>query len=217
MNSGKTYSGTYFVLTADLNLNNKPWTPISNKNDISGNGYGFQGAFDGAGHTVSGLAIGSQSSGSTIPLAGLFGYVDNGGAVENTGYNYGTIETCYATGAVTVVNSIYIGGFAGISPSTDSYYNYDVYNDRGCGVDYSNNLSITSLTSTQTKGAEFVTTLPLPPFRGRRSVPLSQYVHLHGRTGTACFDILQKRMEVLPGMDRRDLFSLDAGLTRQAE
>lgn len=45
--SWKTYTVAHYVLTADINLGNKEWTPI---------GY-FKGVLDGNGHTISGLKI----------------------------------------------------------------------------------------------------------------------------------------------------------------
>jgi len=51
INHDKVYTGKYFVLTADLDLANIPWTPI-------GNGmYHFDGIFDGKGHTITNLTI----------------------------------------------------------------------------------------------------------------------------------------------------------------
>lgn len=55
INSGKNYTDKYFVLTADIDLANIPWTPI-------GNGiYAFMGNFDGNGYTINNLRI-SQSA-----------------------------------------------------------------------------------------------------------------------------------------------------------
>ena len=56
-------SGKFFILTADINLNNEPWTPIGCESSK------FQGNFDSNGHMVSGLYIST-----TAPIQGLFGY-----------------------------------------------------------------------------------------------------------------------------------------------
>ena len=48
---GETYAGQYVALDADITLNGD-WTPI----------HSFAGTFDGRGHTVSGMTIGSQSA-----------------------------------------------------------------------------------------------------------------------------------------------------------
>ena len=45
----------HYKLTADINLNNKPWIPVGLINPIDPNDpgrYAFQGAFDGDGHTI---------------------------------------------------------------------------------------------------------------------------------------------------------------------
>ena len=48
---GETYAGQYVALDADITLNGD-WTPI----------HSFAGTFDGQGHSVSGMTIGSQSA-----------------------------------------------------------------------------------------------------------------------------------------------------------
>ncbi|MBQ7232697.1 MAG: hypothetical protein IJX07_05685, partial [Bacillales bacterium] len=46
INSGKDYSGKYFLLACDLDLNNHEWTPIGNGT------YNFAGFFDGNHHSI---------------------------------------------------------------------------------------------------------------------------------------------------------------------
>lgn len=65
-------SNRWFKLGGDIALT-KEWTPIAN----------FAGTFDGDGHTVSGLAIGTAENPSTAVSAGLFGAVDNGTVIRN--------------------------------------------------------------------------------------------------------------------------------------
>ena len=55
VNGGTTYADSYFKLTQNIILNGE-WTPI-------GTSYSFQGTFDGAGYTVSGLSITSSGTG----------------------------------------------------------------------------------------------------------------------------------------------------------
>ena len=62
-----TYSGNYFKLTTDLDLNNIPWTPIGETEE-----HQFGGSFDGDNHTISNLYISSAIN------AGLFGVVSGG-------------------------------------------------------------------------------------------------------------------------------------------
>ncbi|MCR4740070.1 MAG: carboxypeptidase regulatory-like domain-containing protein [Lachnospiraceae bacterium] len=65
------YSGETFMLTSDIDLSAHYWTPI-------GNSYAhtFKGTFNGNGHTITGLRVGSQDSPYNTGIdAGLFGYV----------------------------------------------------------------------------------------------------------------------------------------------
>jgi len=94
VNTGTDYTGTYFKLTADLNLDSKEWTPIGTA------AYPFRGTFDGGDHTISNLSIPS----TTIQYVGLFGYVNN---IEITNLNVsGTISASSADGC-------YVGGIIG--------------------------------------------------------------------------------------------------------
>ena len=71
---GETYAGQYVALDADITLNGD-WTPI----------HSFAGTFDGRGHTVSGMTIGSQSApvdASDSPL-GFFDILANDAQVRN--------------------------------------------------------------------------------------------------------------------------------------
>ena len=70
VNAG-TASSADAVLTDDIDLNNKEWTPIGNGTNK------YSGTFDGEDHTVKNMSI-------TVPAEymGLFGYVD-GGEIKN--------------------------------------------------------------------------------------------------------------------------------------
>ena len=72
VNGGSKYTGKYFRLEADLNLNQRAWTPIGT--------YGkcFSGYFDGNGHSISGLVVSKPLRNQDYACAGLFGYVENG-------------------------------------------------------------------------------------------------------------------------------------------
>ena len=89
-NSGVTYAGEYFKLTANIDLNNEPnWTPIGKS------GLPFQGTFDGYGYQITNLKISNGGQ-----YAGLFGYTK--GAV---------IKNCNVTGEINGYN--HTGGIVG--------------------------------------------------------------------------------------------------------
>ena len=123
VNSGTNYSGKYFTLANDIDMNVSPyfWTPIG----IDFNKNSFQGHFDGRGYHVKGLKV------SGVQHAGLFGCIQ-GGTVQNLGVEvategitaidignsgnaraggiagelyYGTIRNCYVTGDGMVLTS----------------------------------------------------------------------------------------------------------------
>ncbi len=118
VNSGNSYSGKYFVLTDDINLNNIEWTPIGDDS------HKFEASFDGAGHTISKLKATESHR-----YNGLFGYVTKSikninvnGNISNgqfsggiVGYSMGSISQCSYTGTVSsssLYNS-YSGGIVG--------------------------------------------------------------------------------------------------------
>ena len=64
----------HFVLNADIDLDNQPWTPIGfNPNEEAGNENYFTGTFDGNGHEIRNLYIDVKDKGGV----GLFGAVNN--------------------------------------------------------------------------------------------------------------------------------------------
>ena len=133
VNGGNNYAGTYFVLTADILLNNtegwenwgstapaNPWTPIGSDANP------FTGTLDGDGHSVSGIYI------STANYQGLVGYLGSGGTLQNLGvkasyikggsfvggvcgWNDGTVTNCYNIGSVE--GNSYVGGVCGYNKS----------------------------------------------------------------------------------------------------
>ena len=127
VNSGETYEEKNFVLTANIDLNGLPWTPIANSFSdalLGGSDYRvFAGNFDGKGHTISNVSIGSENAPLVSDVFGLFGAT--GGKISNlnldtvsihgiakiasigavvgfagglVGYSGGTIENCHVTG-----------------------------------------------------------------------------------------------------------------------
>ena len=93
VNSGTTYEGKYFKQTANIDLNNEPWTPIGTM--LVEEGRPFQGTFDGDGYQITNLKISNGGQ-----YAGLFGYTE--GAV---------IKSCNVTGEINGYN--HTGGIVG--------------------------------------------------------------------------------------------------------
>ena len=127
VNSGETYTGKNFVLTANIDLNGLPWTPIANSFSdalLGGSNYRiFAGNFDGNGYTISNVSIGSETAPLEADVFGLFGAT--AGKISNlnldtvsihgiakiasigavigfagglVGYSGGYIENCHVTG-----------------------------------------------------------------------------------------------------------------------
>lgn len=93
-NAGTNYSGKYFKQSADLDLNNKPWTPIGN------NSTKFAGEYDGNGFVISNIYYDNNAT----EYVGLFGYVDKGKLKNITvasGFVYGYQHTAGICGAIT--------------------------------------------------------------------------------------------------------------------
>lgn len=119
-----TYANYTVTLTADINLKDYFWTPIA----------GFNGTFDGQGHTISGVMINNSSSNQG--LFGVFGksanvrnlviansYISGGnntgavvGATDGTSEDASLIENCHVMESVTIAGTgANYGGIAGYS------------------------------------------------------------------------------------------------------
>lgn len=87
--SSNNFSGKTIKLTADIDLEDKSWTPIGvvTTTYASSNKTNFCGTFDGDGHTVNGLNIDDAVwADNNFIYAGFFGCVSNG-TVENVTIN----------------------------------------------------------------------------------------------------------------------------------
>lgn len=89
------YSEANYKLGNNINLENKPWTPIDD----------FFGTFDGQGYTISNMNVSITSQSTSAINGGLFGYISSAGTVSNL----------IVEGAVTVKNvgSCRAGGICG--------------------------------------------------------------------------------------------------------
>jgi uncharacterized repeat protein (TIGR02543 family) len=111
----------HYRQTTNITLEEGNWTPIGTGN---GQQYNFNGSYNGAGHTITGLSINADSD-----WQGMFGFIYSNGKVENLGLvdvnitgtysaggiagtNRGTIQNCYVTGSVTG-SANFVGGIAG--------------------------------------------------------------------------------------------------------
>jgi len=105
VNSGHNFLGQVLALGADIDLENKPWTPIGDTINQ------FRGTFDGGGKTISNLSV------SGVRFAGLFGFVGANGQIKNLAVDVTTIATS------TTANMAYAGGLAGFYASTNPIEN----------------------------------------------------------------------------------------------
>ena len=120
------------------------WTPIGNIIDEEApDSFGYTGTFNGDGHTISGLYIAGDDNDQ-----GLFGYLDQGGIVQNltvsgtvsggwyvggvVGRNDGTVKNCYNTGAVSG-SGWCVGGVVGKNNggTVENCYNTGAVNSSG--------------------------------------------------------------------------------------
>lgn len=77
VNAGETFEGAHISLGADLELT-KEWTPIGSSSTTA-----FAGVFDGKGHTISGMQIGTSAAPAATSYAGFFGQVKNTAEIRN--------------------------------------------------------------------------------------------------------------------------------------
>ena len=110
VNGGETYEEKNFVLTANIDLNGLPWTPIANSFSdalLGGSDYRvFAGNFDGNGYTISNVSIGSETTPFESDVFGLFGATE--GKISNL--NLDTVSIC---GIAKIASIGAVVGFAG--------------------------------------------------------------------------------------------------------
>ena len=110
VNSGETYEGKNFVLTANIDLNGLPWTPIANSFSdalLGGSDYRvFAGNFDGNGYTISNVSIGSETTPFESDVFGLFGATE--GKISNL-----NLDTVSIHGVAKIASIGAVVGFAG--------------------------------------------------------------------------------------------------------
>jgi uncharacterized protein YccT (UPF0319 family) len=92
VNGGTNYFNNYFILTSDLDLASKSWTPIGNSTTA------FRGTFDGNSHLISNLNVNVATSN-----AGLFGVAQ-----------YAKIKNVGIVGTSTVTGAGSVGAIVGL-------------------------------------------------------------------------------------------------------
>ena len=110
VNNGETYEEKNFVLTANIDLNGLPWTPIANSFSnalFGGSDYRvFAGNFDGKGYTISNVSIGSEAAPLEADVFGFFGATE--GKISNL-----NLDTVSIHGIAKVASIGAVVGFAG--------------------------------------------------------------------------------------------------------
>ncbi len=123
--AGTDYTNKYFVLTNDISLSAYQWTPIQE----------FGGTFDGAGHKITGLAIGTADSPDSSDMVGLFGTTGETSSIKDVnveviinsdsddmvgsliGASCGSVTGCSASGIVNMSGRN--GGVGGLLGEND--------------------------------------------------------------------------------------------------
>lgn len=109
--SGSTFENQYFILSANINLNNHGWTPIGTKSAP------FSGVFDGDGYTVSNVKLSkghqSVSNETKYERRGLFGHTRS--AIISNLYINGVSAEMKPTSSSPDV--YYVGGLIGYAES----------------------------------------------------------------------------------------------------
>ena len=125
MNEKIDYTNKFVALGSDIDVSSAAWTPIG------GSDYAFNGSFDGQGHAISGITVGSQESPLTLDknniYIGLFGVLGSSAYVKNVSVQNAAIYTHYALNA-------FLGGIAGYTDGSRVNGDYRGAVIDGCSV-----------------------------------------------------------------------------------
>ena len=141
MNNKIDYTGKYVALGANIEVSaDKAWTPIG------GSDYLFNGTFDGQGHTISGMTLGTAEKSFALDsenlYIGLFGVLGPKSVVKDVHLKDVAFYTSYEATA-------YVGGIAGVTQGSTTKNDYTGAVIDGCSV--AGTLSLTAA-----KGNQFV-------------------------------------------------------------
>ncbi len=114
VNQGNSLEGVSIILSSDLDLAGHNWIPIGNQLETKAGQKSavFRGSFEGNGHLISNLTIGSQSSPYEGSCAGLFGAVDghiSNLSIENASIFFSPKKQGDQTYAASAVLCAYLG------------------------------------------------------------------------------------------------------------
>lgn len=140
LNNKINYAGKYVALDADIDVSDAAWTPIG------GSEWAFAGTFDGQGHTISGLTVGSADAPRALDgdnlFIGLFGVLEKTAVVRNVVLKNVAFYTSYEATA-------YVGGVAGYLNGSGEKNVYTGAVVDGCSVSG-------TISHTSAKGNQFV-------------------------------------------------------------
>ena len=124
MNDKIDYTGKFVALDADIDVSGSAWNPIG------GSEYAFNGTFDGRGHSVSGLSLGSEETPFALDkenlYIGLFGVLSSGAYVKNV-----SVDVAFYT---SYEASAYVAGIAGYTDGNRTNGNFTGAVIDGCNV-----------------------------------------------------------------------------------
>ena len=140
LNDKIDYTNTFVALGDNIDVSSAAWTPIG------GSDFAFNGTFDGQGHSISGMTLGTSEAPYALDkdniYVGLFGVLGAESVVKNTNLTKVALHASYEATA-------YLGGIAGVAYGSTSKTSYTGAVIDGCSVQ--GTLSLTS-----TKGNQFV-------------------------------------------------------------
>ncbi len=127
VNSGTTYSGKYFQLVRNLDMNGNYWIPIGTTT------YHFQGTFDGAGYVIKNAKIAIAALTTSIDSYGFFGSVGGGttkAEIRNVMFDSISIEINVngTTATTTAQKGYHVGIVAGTLYKNSNIYNNSITN-----------------------------------------------------------------------------------------
>ena len=127
VNSGTTYSGKYFQLVRNLDMNGNYWIPIGTTT------YHFQGTFDGAGYVIKNAKIAIAALTTSIDSYGFFGSVGGGttkAEIRNVMFDSINIEINVngTTATTTAQKGYHVGIVAGTLYKNSNIYNNSITN-----------------------------------------------------------------------------------------